>query len=210
MVRKTKAAAEQTREGVLDAAVTVFLEQGVARASLDAVARGAGVTRGAVYWHFRDKLDLFLALDDRARLPFDEMIANSDPATPPDDPLGALADAVVQSFVALEADPSRRRVLEVLMLRCEYVDEMAPALERQRRMKADCRERFRHAFERAREKGLLAPGWRPETAALALQTMTLGLVLGWLKTPDDSGLTARGAEVVRCFLAATSCNPGAG
>ena len=62
MARRTKEEAEQTRNAVLTAASQVFLERGVARATLEEVAQAAGVTRGAVYWHFRDKVDLFLAI----------------------------------------------------------------------------------------------------------------------------------------------------
>jgi hypothetical protein len=43
--------------------IAVFLERGVSRATLDEIARAAGVTRGAIYWHFRDKLEIFVALE---------------------------------------------------------------------------------------------------------------------------------------------------
>ncbi|TIV74343.1 MAG: TetR family transcriptional regulator, partial [Mesorhizobium sp.] len=66
MMRRTKAEAEQTREAVLAAAVDVFLERGVTRATLEQIASTAGVTRGAVYWHFRDKQEIFTALERRA------------------------------------------------------------------------------------------------------------------------------------------------
>ena len=54
MVRRTKEAAAITREQLLDAAERVFRERGVAGSSLAQIAAEAGVTRGAVYWHFRD------------------------------------------------------------------------------------------------------------------------------------------------------------
>ena len=52
-MHKTKEEAYQTRCNVLDAALTVFYERGVAQASLDEIAKAAGVTRGALYWHFK-------------------------------------------------------------------------------------------------------------------------------------------------------------
>src|SRR5690606_18567469 len=69
MARRSKAEALETRETILDAAIEVFHQHGVARPSLTEVARLAGVTRGAVYGHFRNKADLFNALCDRIRLP---------------------------------------------------------------------------------------------------------------------------------------------
>ncbi|MBX6746421.1 MAG: TetR family transcriptional regulator [Acetobacteraceae bacterium] len=47
-----KSRARHTRQAVQDAAVEVFFEHGVARASLVQIARAAGVARGALYWHF--------------------------------------------------------------------------------------------------------------------------------------------------------------
>ena len=46
----------------MQAALDVFHQRGVARASLHEIAQAAGVTRGALYWHFKNKEDLFDAL----------------------------------------------------------------------------------------------------------------------------------------------------
>ncbi len=56
-----------TRERILSAAMTVFAQKGWQKTSLDEVAAAAGMTKGAIYWHFRNKNDLFFALLD-ARL----------------------------------------------------------------------------------------------------------------------------------------------
>ena len=59
MARRTKGEALETRHRILDVAERVFSERGVTRTSLADVAKAAGVTRGAIYWHFADKADLF-------------------------------------------------------------------------------------------------------------------------------------------------------
>ena len=56
-MRKTKEEAQQTRCNLLAAALTVFYHRGVAHTSLDEIAKAAGVTRGALYWHFKNKED---------------------------------------------------------------------------------------------------------------------------------------------------------
>lgn len=66
MARKTKEEALETRNRILEAAVEVFLEKGVSQAGLEVIAEKAGVTRGAVYWHFKNKADIFEALQDRS------------------------------------------------------------------------------------------------------------------------------------------------
>ena len=71
---RRKADAERTRETILDAAETTFLAQGVSRTTLAHIAEAAGVTRGAIYWHFEDKAAVFDALLERVRIPLDEIV----------------------------------------------------------------------------------------------------------------------------------------
>ena len=52
MARKTKNEAQETRKTILYAAMQVLLTRGIARTQLADIAREAGVTRGAIYWHF--------------------------------------------------------------------------------------------------------------------------------------------------------------
>jgi AcrR family transcriptional regulator len=56
---------EETREAVLTAAARVFAQRGFHATSLDAIAEAAGFSRGAVYYNFADKEELFLELLDR-------------------------------------------------------------------------------------------------------------------------------------------------
>ncbi|WP_272942305.1 TetR family transcriptional regulator [Kingella kingae] len=54
-MRKTKEEAQKTRQHLLNAALEVFWRKGVTQASLHEIAVEAGVTRGALYWHFKNK-----------------------------------------------------------------------------------------------------------------------------------------------------------
>jgi AcrR family transcriptional regulator len=68
MKRKRQTQAErrdQTREQVLAAAARVFAQRGFHATSLEAIADEAGYSRGAVYYNFADKEELFLELLDR-------------------------------------------------------------------------------------------------------------------------------------------------
>src|SRR5216684_3537006 len=69
--RRSKARGS-ARERLLSAASDVFSERGYVRAPVEEIAERAGVTKGAFYWHFKTKQDIFLALveeriDRRAR-----------------------------------------------------------------------------------------------------------------------------------------------
>ena len=72
MARRTKQDAQATREALLDAAERVFELRGVSHTSLAHIAEAAGLTRGAVYWHFKDKAALFNAMMERVTLPMED------------------------------------------------------------------------------------------------------------------------------------------
>lgn len=75
MPRRTKQDALATRQQLLEAAIGVFAEKGVSRTSLQDIAVAAGTTRGAIYWHFKNKADLFNALMESAILPMEQTMA---------------------------------------------------------------------------------------------------------------------------------------
>lgn len=70
MVRRTQQQAQATRQRILESAAQLFAERGWAHSAMQEVAHRAGVTRGAVYWHFRDQSDLLEALLDETQLPW--------------------------------------------------------------------------------------------------------------------------------------------
>ncbi len=65
-MRRTKEEAIQTKESLLDAALAVFLAKGYSAATLQDIAEYADLTRGAVYWHFNGKDDIYRELYERA------------------------------------------------------------------------------------------------------------------------------------------------
>ena len=62
MARKTKEDTQKTYEALLEAAQRIFIKQGIANTTLNHIAEEAGMTRGALYWHFENKDALILAL----------------------------------------------------------------------------------------------------------------------------------------------------
>ena len=199
MARQTKERAEQTRETLLDAAEDVFFRRGVARASLEEIASVAGLTRGAVYWHFRDKLDLFLGIAERVPLPHEEMLVDLGRSIR-EDPLAGLEDCVASSFGSAQTGERKRIQLTVLLLRCDYVGEMAPALERQAESYRRLVVELQHLFRKAAGTPAATPDWPPEMAAQMFYTLIHGAVLRWLREPDEFQLGREGLDMIRRFL----------
>ncbi len=61
-MKRTKEDALVTRDKLISTAFKEFLETGFEESRLEDIALKAGVTRGAFYWHFRDKYDLLEAV----------------------------------------------------------------------------------------------------------------------------------------------------
>ena len=207
MARRTKEDADRTRELVLDAAEQVFLDRGVARATLDDVAQAAGFTRGAVHWHFKDKIGLFNALVGRVLL-IEEALVQRISAIHGPDALKSLRDITIETLRNLETDPQQRRLVQVLRLRCEYTEELAPALDRHLAVDALLLKAVQRIFASVASRGGLAPGWKPKIAALAFHAWAWGLIDTWLRSNGkDFSLARDGAAAIRAFVGNLSSAP---
>jgi AcrR family transcriptional regulator len=200
MARRTKEEADRTRELVLDAAEQVFLERGVARATLDDVARVAGFTRGAVHWHFKDKTGLFNALVERVLLIEEPLVERISDIHGPD-PLKSLRDITIETLRNFETDPQQRRLVQVLRLCCEYTEELAPALDRHLAADALLLKAVQRIFAKVATGSELAPGWKPKIAGLAFHALAWGLIDTWLRSNGkDFSLAKDGAAAIRAFI----------
>jgi AcrR family transcriptional regulator len=99
---------ELTRSALVDAARSLFSERGYAGVSTEEIVQAAGVTRGALYHHFRDKLDLFTAVVERLEQEMLERIAAT--AVEVADPWEQQRTAV-GSFLDGCLDPAVQRIL---------------------------------------------------------------------------------------------------
>ncbi|HYQ39935.1 MAG TPA: TetR family transcriptional regulator [Pseudomonas sp.] len=179
-MRRTKEEAEQTRCALLAAAEQLFLEQGVAHTTLEQIARAAGVTRGALYWHFANKADLFHAMLEQVRLPPEQLAGNLS-CCGDLDPRQALRQLCVQAIVSLAQNPQKRRIFTILLYRCEFTDDLRHAQERHEAFIAQIIALFEQLFAQAECQGHLQPGQTPRLAALALHALILGMFSDWLR-----------------------------
>ncbi|MBR9903115.1 MAG: TetR family transcriptional regulator [Gammaproteobacteria bacterium] len=193
MARKTKAEAAATREALLEAAEEVFFAKGVARTSLEQIARHAGLTRGAVYWHFKNKGDLFMALVEKVRMPFQSLMDEVDKADPELSPLEAIRLACHAGLVRIE-QPSYQRVLSILLHRCEFFSDINP-LEMQEEIGNECFEEMLDVFILAKQ-ALLREDLSPQVAARLMQSMMGGVFHDWLRNPEAFSIRERGGELI--------------
>jgi TetR/AcrR family transcriptional regulator, repressor of the mexAB-oprM multidrug resistance operon len=208
MARKTKAEAAATREALLDAAEAVFLERGVARTSLEQIARHAGMTRGAVYWHFRNKADLFQAMLQRVRMPFRELVEEIGDPSLAERPLEAIRLAIRKGFERLE-QPRYRRVHAILIHHCEVFGDIDP-LAMQNEMAEEACGALRDYFACAARLGQLRGDLSPELAARLMQSMLGGLFHDWLRNHKQFSIVEQGMVLVETQLRLCGPPPAAG
>lgn len=191
MVRRTKADAQATRTSILDAAEQVFERQGVSRSSLQDIASAAGVTRGAVYWHFQDKADVFNAMMERAKLPLEEAAQQLEACTALR-PLERLRQMLGIKLQRLATDPQMQRVFTIATLKMEYVDELQAVQERYREAVSE------HLATIAR--ALQGAGIDPRHA-VGVHALMLGLIHAWTLAPDSFDIAADGGRAIDTHLA---------
>jgi TetR/AcrR family acrAB operon transcriptional repressor len=206
MARRTKEDALATRHLLLDAAELVFAQKGVSRTSLNDIAQAAGVSRGAIYWHFKNKADLFNAMMDRITLPMEaelQQIGHDSEL----DPLDELRCAILDAMRKIATDARTRRVFEVATLKVEYVDELLAIKARHVKSHADVVSQMQRTLEDA--IALRAPPFSMSAlvAAQGLHGLVVGLINSWLLAPHVFDLEAVADAAIKTYLAGLGLLP---
>ncbi len=198
-MRRTKADAQLTREALLDAAEHLFAERGVSRSSLQDIARAAGLTRGAVYWHFADKAELFNAMMARATQPMLDALQAIAPATEAE-PLQALLRSTLDALHQIVHDPRTRRVFDVAIHKVEYVDDLLGVRHRHISDRRDCVNQIQLTFAEAQQRGQLPAAASPLALAIGYQALVSGLIQNWLLEPEAFDLDAVAPQALHAYL----------
>ena len=206
MARRTKEAAAVTHEQLLDAAEQVFRERGVTRTSLAEIAAAAGVTRGAVYWHFKDKAALFAALCERATLPLDAMLAAAT-GVDVDEPLAALRDLMVGTLQHLARDQRAQAVFEIVFSKTEACGEFGRVAELQQSERCECVAHVEELVRRGIRLERLPADTDPVLATQLLQACMGGIMREWILDRQAYDLAAAAPELVDCIIAGLSTRP---
>ena len=182
-MRKTKAEAMKTREYLMLAALDTFYRRGVARASLNEIAQTAGVTRGALYWHFKNKEDLFDALfqyifdDYRQRMAED--IASGSPDT-----WENLRQALLNMFDRLQHNEIHRKFMSILHLKCEHTERNEAIVNLMTQYTNLWHDQLGEALKLCVRQQKLPADLNIDFAVVYLKSICTGLAQIWLSAPD--------------------------
>ena len=199
MVRRTKEDALATRQSLLDAAELLFQAQGVSRTSLNDIARRAGTTRGAIYWHFKDKADLFNAMMARVTLPLEQAFQDLSKDLP-DDPLDRIRLVMRQALHQIANDARTRRVFEVCTQKVEYVDELQAVRLRHLTVRNEFLMQVELGLKLAAARRELTLPISFDNAAQGLHAMVDGLIQNWLLDAEAFDLPTTSEQAIDIYL----------
>ena len=205
-MRRTKEGAEKTRQRIMAAALRTFDRRGIAHTTLTQIAAAARVTRGAIYWHFRDKQALVRAIRSAVSLP---LIDQADFTLLNDrgsDPLQRIERFLVDLIRALEQDRRTRATFSVMSFKCEYVGEAAADLVEYARKNERLRRVLTEVYKDAVARGRLRRGLAPELAAIETTVFLAGLLRLWLLDEGGIGVRKQAAEIIAVHVAGRRAN----
>lgn len=199
MARKTKIDALKTRQLLIDTAIVEFAARGVSCTTLTDIAQAAGVTRGAVYWHFASKEALFNEIW-KQQIPVREMVAPLLPAHIKQDPLRLLRETLILSLQYVACNPRWRALLQILYRKCEFTGEMISEEEIRKQIGFN-REAMRNMLRQCVESGQVVETINTEMVLIIFYACLSGIIKNWLSQVDGLDLYNQAEEIVDNMLA---------
>ena len=199
MARKTKQQAQETRQHILDVALRLFSRQGVSSTSLAEIAKAAGVTRGAIYWRFKNKSDLFSEIWELSESNIGELEIEYQ-AKFPDDPLSVLREILVHLLEATVTEERRRLLMEIIFHKCEFVGEMAVVQQAQRSICVESYDRIEQTLTHCIKAKMLPGNLMTRRAAILMRGYISGIMENWLFAPQSFDLKKEARDYVAILL----------
>lgn len=174
MPRRTPEEAEQTRLNLLNTALRMYAQQGLHQVSLKQIAAQAGVTHGAVYWHFRNRDHLLESLYFHHEMPFEQQFVEQQQAIR-QDPVQALADYLRGVLRAVLSRPALRLTYRLFWLQPDQA-ELADVYARLQADQALCLSHLLAFLKQARKKKLLKKKFSTQPFAESLAAVLHALL----------------------------------
>lgn len=155
--------------------------------------------RGAIYWHFSSKTDLFIGLSESVALPESDLLDFGDPDLKGAALLTKIEEAACKWLALMARDEQRQRIMTI-SLRTSYSDEFAPVLHAQEELDRYHKERLEAAFDRVQAEGAFNDNWTAESALGALYWLLKGMCSDWLLFGKRFDLASEGADAVHRLM----------
>ncbi|MCM7273599.1 acrEF/envCD operon transcriptional regulator [Enterobacter hormaechei] len=199
MARKKKEEAQKTRQQLIEAAIGLFATRGVSSTTLTDIADAAQLTRGAVYWHFSSKAEIFNAIWDQ-QLPMREMIRDRLILSENDDPLLMLREQFIVALQYIASEPRQYALLLILYHKCEFHDDVISECEIRKRIGLND-DYLRKTLKRCIARNVISSQTNIELALIVFHAFFSGVIKNWLMDSNNFNLYKQAPALVDNILA---------
>lgn len=188
-MRKTKEDTENTKARILEAALDCFYERGFSRTSFDDIAQRINMTKGAVYWHFKDKGELLAALIQyHIKDKFEPMKEKG--GVPAD--LNELRKLFVREINYIEHNPDLQKFMFFVMAQVEWSDAIFNKVaEKLGDIRVFGLDIIQKALTSAQKNGQLMSGVNIKTAALVIVNQWRGALYYYVLKRESSNVSLK-------------------
>ncbi|MEH6345999.1 MAG: TetR family transcriptional regulator [Bermanella sp.] len=198
MARRTKEDAEKTRKTILMAALDIISTKGLANTSLDQIANQAGVTRGAIYWHFKNKTALFEVILEQWLKPTyqlsNEWLTQNDPS------LSNLKTYMVKWLSQLENQPELTKLFDILFFKVELIGDVKALIDQANDMVEQDALSLQFYLGALKAKNEIHQDTDLALLAISLSSFLMGLAQNWLAKPNVYSLEKNAKPLVEQFF----------
>ncbi len=198
-MKRTKENAQETRDNILNAAADVFSHHGVAKSTLDQIAKKASVTRGAIYWHFKNKNEIYDALHERLHNPLMAMLMEK-MEEEHQDPILHLRDICINLLLDLEKDKQKRQALSLFLIKADYSGDLAIYKDKHYKKKQEGRAAFKQYFDKAKVQGRLPENTDTSFLTVSIQCYMKGILLEYFNNLEDFDIKKQAPRLINLFF----------
>lgn len=197
-MRRTKQEAENTYRELLDTALNIFSQKGYESTRLEDIAKEAGVTRGALYHHFGNKEQLYLAIVNQVSEQGEKLVQQ---AIEEGGNIVDILSRILFSYFSLIEDDRRFRDVVALTLSNMMLSHDLKSISKRRSTEAKgLVEGISRFIKAAIDDGQLRKDLDPEAAARTFIAYQNGLALLWLANTDAFSIKSNAKALIDVFL----------
>ena len=197
-MKRTKEEALETKNALLNAALSVFSQKGFQAAGLQEIAEEAGVTRGAIYHHFDGKMEMFTTLVEEASKASGAVIGKS--IAEGGSFVEVLQRVLVRSLQLLEEDTRFREVKAITLYKTGMVDELSEFNQQRSEQTSMLVQQLAQMMAQGIAEGLLRADMAPEVVARAFIAFQEGLADLYLTNPALFSISEEAPMFAEIFL----------
>jgi TetR/AcrR family acrAB operon transcriptional repressor len=197
-MKKTKEEASQTRQAVLAAALKTFGKYKYSGTSLEAVAKEAGMTRGAIYWHFKNKFELLHAVIEDGYRKADERINRVLQSS--DRPLNKVRQLIREFILIISGDDEFRVMEELLVFKIQRKKELSRLYTEHMEHVSEIKTWMKTLIMEGIAAGEIDPNVDPEIVVVAWISFVAGIKTAWLSDVKKISLKENAEDLANVFI----------